>query len=823
MMAESTSSQGYIGRRMRKSEDPKLLQGQGLFVDDERRPRMVHAAFVRSPVAHARIVSVELDGALQSPGVVGAFTSSDLEPVCDGWSGLLNWPGMVAGEQHALAVGTVRHVGDPVVIIVAASRALAEDAAERVVVTYDELVPVVDPLEALDGDTPFVHESLGTNLTFEGEFGAGDVEAAFERAQSVVTVTMRTGRHTATSIEPRGILADADIRDRSLTLRVSTQASHMLQATFARIFGLSENRVRVLAEDVGGAFGMKTHVYPDEVAVCAASFLLRRPVKWIQDRSEALQSDTHARDERVTATVALDGEARIVGLRADVLSDGGAYSVYPRGMVTEGIQVGTILPGPYVVPAYRGRVRVAMTNKSPLAVYRAVGHPVAILVMESLMDAAARELGITADEIRRRNLIRSEELPYTSITGNEYDSGSYLECLEALTGRLDQPSLPARKEEARKRGRLLGVGMAAFVELTAPGAQFYGGRGAPITAHDQVELRVEPDGTVTVLMGTAGQGQGLKTTAAQVVGDYLGVHYDDVKVISGDTAKTPHGTGLWGSRSAVVTSAAVADAAKEVRSRILKIAEHLLEASIDDLTLERGTISVRGQQSPTLSMRDIAQAAHYRTFELPEGVQVALAAVGEAQGPKATFNNGAHAAIVEVDPELGLIEVLAYEVVEDCGVLINPDIVDEQIRGGIVQGLGGALFEHLRYDDAGQLLTTTLLDYHLPTCEVVPDIRISHIETPSPLTPLGTKGAGEAGAAGAPAAIHNAVNDALSQLGAEIWNQPITPEAVLTAIQHSEHSARAREGVDRLEPAKGALDHTSESSAPSIRRQRQEL
>jgi carbon-monoxide dehydrogenase large subunit len=786
MMGQPAPSASFVGQSLRKSEDPLLLQGRGRFVDDFRLPRMVHAAFVRSPVAHARILSVDTAAAESARGVVAVLTSKDFDAVCEGWSGLLSWPGMVAGEQHALATDLVRYVGEPVVVVVADSRAHAEDAAELVVLELEERVPVVDPVAALEPESPLVHEQVGTNLTYEGVFGGGEVDDAFADATHEVTVTMSTGRHTATAMEPRGVLAEGDVMQRSLTLRVSTQASHMLQATYARIFGLPESQVRVLADDVGGAFGMKAHVYPDEVAVCAASLVLRRPVKWVQDRAEALQADTHARDERVTARLALDADGRILGMRADVVSDGGAFSVYPRGMVTEGIQVATILPGPYVVPAYEGRVRVAMTNKSPLAVYRGVGHPVAILVMESLMDEAARRTQLLPDEIRCRNLVRSDQFPYRSITGNEYDSGSYRECLEQLVKRLDLPAWEKRKAEARSRGRLLGVGIAVFVELTAPGAQFYGARGAPITAHDQVEVRIEPDGTVTVLMGTAGQGQGLRTTAAQVVADHLGVEFDSVHVISGDTAKIPHGTGVWGSRSAVVAAGAVAKAAQNVRSRVLGIAEHMLEASVQDLVLDRGEVSVRGQPAPGLALREIAHAAHYGTHEIPPEVEVGLSAVGEYRGPNATFNNGAHAAVVEVDPDLGLIEVLTYEVVEDCGVLINPRIVDEQIRGGIVQGLGGALFEHLRYDSEGQLLTTTLLDYHLPTCDVVPDITISHIQTPSPLTSLGTKGAGEAGAAGAPAALHNAVNDALAQVEARVWHQPITPEQVTAAVARGE-------------------------------------
>jgi aerobic carbon-monoxide dehydrogenase large subunit len=566
-------------------------------------------------------------------------------------------------------------------------------------------------------------------------------------------------------------------------VRVSTQAPQMLQTLYARELGLPENSVRVLTEHVGGAFGMKAFVYPDEMAVVTAATLVGRPLKWTQDRYEALQSDTQARDERVTASLALAADGRILGLRSDVVSDAGAWSMYPRGCVTEGVQVATIMPGPYRVPAYAADLRVVYTNKAPLAVYRAVGHPPAILVMELLMDEAARALGLPADEIRRRNLLRPDDLPYTSPTGNIYDSGSHLESLEQAVTSLGQDGLAARREEAASRGCLLGVGYSAFVELSAPGAMFYGAKGAPITAHDQVEVTVQPDGSVTVVLGTPGQGQGLHTTAAQVVADGLGVRLEDVRVLSGDTAVAPHGSGVWASRSAVVSAGAASAAAVEVRRRLLLLASHLLEADPGDLELSEGLVGVRGIPSTRLPVRDIAQLAYWGTHRLPPDTEVGLGAVGSYTGPPYTFNNGTHVAVVEVQRATGLVRVVDYLVVEDCGVLINPDIVDGQIRGGVAQGLGGALLEHVIHDEIGQPQTSTMLDYLVPTTVDVPDIRIEHIETPAPTTSLGTKGVGEAGTAGAPAAIHCAVNDALARGGAAgVWRQPIRPSDVLGAL-----------------------------------------
>jgi carbon-monoxide dehydrogenase large subunit len=783
MSGDRPVTEGWVGRRVRRTEDPRILLGRGRFADDVTPLRCLHAAFVRSPVAHATITAIDTADARSAPGVTAVFTAADLDPHCRPWKGLLDWPGMVAADQRPLASGAVRYVGEPVAIVLASSRALAEDAAGMVVVDYADLPPVSDAVRALEPGAPLVHPELGTNRAFEGEFGGGDVEGAFADAVTVVEVGMTTARHTAVAMEPRGAVAEFDPVARSLTVRLSTQAPHMLQAAIAELLGLGENAVRVLTDEVGGAFGMKAHVYSDEIATCLASMLTGRPVKWVQDRAESLQSDTQARDERVRAALALDADGRILGLRSETVSDGGAYSVYPRSMVTEGIQVATIMPGPYRVPAYRGHLRVAITNKAPLAVYRGVGHPVAILVMEALLDEAARRLGLEPAELRRRNLIAPAELPYTSITGHVYDSGSHQEALEQLIEQLGP--VAERRADARTRGRLLGVGLSCFVEVTAPGVAFYGKRGAPITAHDQVEVRVEPDGSVTVLLGTPGQGQGLHTTAAQVVADHVGVPFETITVLSGDTRTMPHGTGVWASRSAVVSSGAAATAAREVKDRMLAIAGHLLEADPSDLEVRNGVVQVVGAPDAKLTVADVAEVAHWRTHRLPPELQVGLAAVGEYRGPNVTFNNGAHAAVVEIDEDSGLVQLVDYVCVEDCGVLINPDIVDGQIRGGVAQGVGGALLERLHYDEDGQLLTSTLLDYLMPTGPDLPDVRISHIETPSPVTMLGVKGAGEAGAAGAPAAVHNAVNDALALRGARVWHQPITPERVLRALDEA--------------------------------------
>lgn len=781
-MTPASAPTDLIGQRVRRIEDPRLLRGGGRFVDDEQPRRLLHAAFVRAPLASARIRDLDVDEARAHPAAVAVLTAADLSATCPSWRGVLDWPGMVAGEQAPLARDVVRHVGEPVVLVLAPSRALAEDVAELVWVDYDPRPAVVDPVAALEPGSPLVDQAIGTNSCFEATFGSGDVDEAFARAHVVISADLQTGRHTATAMEARGVLARYEPATRQLEVRVSTQAPHMLQALYAQLLGLPENAVRVLTEDVGGAFGMKAFVYPDEMAVVAASVLLGRSVKWVQDRYEALQSDTQARDERIAAKLAVAEDGTFLGLRAEVISDAGAYSPYPRTCVTEGVQVCTIMPGPYRIPAVSTHLRVVFTNKAPLAVYRAVGHPPAILAMETLVDRAAAALGINGVELRRRNLLTPDQLPYTSATGHTYDSGSHLEALELLAAQLDDGHLADLEAEVAASGELLGVGIACFVELSAPGAMFYGARGAPITAHDQVEVRVEPDGTVTALLGTPGQGQGLETTAAQVVAQVLGVPFSDVRVIAGDTRVVPHGSGVWGSRSAVVSGGAAWNAAEAVRERVLAVASHLLEVSPDDLDLVDGVVGVKGDPAASLPLSGVARAAHWGAHQLPDGTDLSLAYVAAYEGPDATFNNGAHAAIVAVDPRTGLVRLLDYVVVEDCGVLINPDVVDGQIRGGIAQGVGGALLERIVYDDDGQLLTASLLDYLIPTATDLPDIRIHHLQTPAPGSLLGTKGVGEAGTAGAPAAVHRAVDAALARLGAHVDQQPITPEVVLDAV-----------------------------------------
>ncbi len=775
---------GHIGARVKCGDDPRLLTGRGRYVDDLTLPRMAHVAFVRSTHAHARVTRVGLDAARRAPGVVGVLTGAAAARLCKPYRGvLLHYKGMKTGAMLPLAVERVRYVGEPIVVIAAESRAAADDAAALVEVEYEPLPAVLTPGAALAGGAPLIHPELGDNLLYETRLSAGDADAAFAGAYRTWERTFTTGRHTGVPLEPRGLVADYEPATRALTLWISTQVPHMMQAVLADLFGLPEQRVRVIAPDVGGSFGIKIHVYQDDMAACAMALTLGRPVKFIAGRRESFLSDIHAREQTIRVEVAADPDGVLTAMRASITAAVGPYSAYPRSSVVEGGQVLRLLPGPYRVRHYDAALRVVTQNKVVTSQYRAVGHPIATAVTESMVELIARDLGLDPAEMRRRNLVRPEELPYTSATGNVYDSGSYHAALARLLEVAAYDRLRREQAAARGDGRHLGIGLACFVELTGPGAQFYGVGGAPISGQEGTTVRLEPGGAVTALVGVTNQGQGTHTALAQIIADELDVPLDHVAVISGDTAVVPYGGGTWASRGMPIGGSATLLAARALGERIRTIAATLLEAHAADIELAHGCAVVRGSPERGLSFGDLARTVHFRSNEL-RGVEPSLEATVHYTNPAAwTFTNGAHLAVAEVDVETGKVRVLRYVAVDDCGRIVNPALVEGQIAGGIAQGLGGALSEHCVYDDAGQLLSATLMDYALPTFADVPPIETHHLETPAPGIAGGFKGAGEAGATGAPAAILNAVNDALAPLGVMLTDQPITPERVMQALR----------------------------------------
>ena len=773
----------HVGARLKRLDDPRLLTGRGRYVDDITLPRMVHVAFVRSPHAHATVERVDVDAARKSPGVVAILTGADTARLCKPYRGILqHYRGMKTGAMLPLAVERVRCVGEPVVGIAAETAAAAHDAMAGVCVTYAPLPAALTPDSAT---APLIHPELGDNLIYETRLSGGDPDAAFAAAPSVFKRRFTTGRHTGVPMEPRGLVADFEPATRALTVWISTQVPHMMQAVLADLFGLPEHRVRVIAPDVGGSFGIKIHVYQDDLAAVALAIVLGRPVKFVATRRESFVSDIHAREQTIDIEVAADRDGVVSAMRARITAAVGPYSAYPRSSVVEGGQVLRLLPGPYRVRHYDGSLRVVAQNKVITSQYRAVGHPIATAVTESMLDLIARDLHLDPAEVRRRNLIRPQELPYTSATGNVYDSGSYHAALERLLEAAKYDDLRREQAAARAQGRHVGIGLSCFIELTGPGAQFYGVGGAPISGQDGATLRLEPSGAVTALVGVTDQGQGTPTAFAQIIADELGIAPEAVAVRSGDTALMPYGGGTWASRGTPIGGSATLLAARALGEKIRRAAATLLEAHPDDMRLADGRVSVSGAPDRGLTLADLARTVHFRSTEL-KGLEPSLeATVHFTNAQPWTFTNGAHLAVVEIDVDSGRVRVLRYVAVDDCGRIVNPALVEGQIAGGIAQGLGGALMEHCAYDDAGQPLCGTLMDYAVPTAADVPPLELHHLETPAPSIAGGYKGAGEAGTTGAPAAILNAVNDALAPLGAAITDQPITPERVVNALRES--------------------------------------
>jgi len=763
-----------IGARVPRLEDRRLLTGQGRFVADLALPGMLHAAFVRSPHAHARLAALDVSRAIAAPGVAAALTGDDLAADAPPLRAPSRMRDHVATDFPALARGKVRHAGEAVAVVVADSRYAAEDAAEWVDVAYEALPIVEDARTALAAGAPLVHEEAGTNRLLARAFSRGDVAAAFGDAAVVVGDRFRFHRHAGVAMENRACVADW--RAGSLTLWSSTQIPGIARDALAGLLGLPSHRVRVVAPDVGGGFGVKTVLYPEEIVVCALARRLGTAVKWVGDRREDLLTSTQAWDEAIDAEMALDAGGRILGLRARIVADIGAYSVYPWTASIEVIQVASFLPGPYRVEHYLAEALGVATNKAPMGPYRGVGRPVSVFVMEGLLDRGARRLGLDPAEVRRRNLIRPEDLPYRSASGIVWDCGSFVESLETACETAGYAALRAEQARAREAGRSLGIGLACYVELTGVGSAIPVSPGADVaTGTEGATVRVEPDGTVVAAFGLACHGQGHETTLAQVVAAELGVAVDSVRVVHGDTGAGPHGTGTYASRSAVLGGGAATLAARAVRDKALAIAAHLLEADAGDLELAGGRVAVRGAPGRGLALAAIAAAAYGGRKRLPDGLEPGLEATRFYDPYLGTASNATHLAVVEVDPATGAVGILRYLVVEDCGRIINPLVVDGQAVGGVVQGIGAALLEEVVYS-GGQLVTGSLVDYLVPTACEAPRIDVVHLERPSPTTLGGFKGVGEGGTIGAPAAIAGAVADALAPLGVEVAELPITPE-----------------------------------------------
>lgn len=776
-MAEPGESYSYIGQGVRRREDPRLLRGQGLFVADIRLPGTVHAAILRSPYAHARIRRVDVRRALAYPGVLAALSFSDLGPSPPKLPMLVPHRALRPQMPYPLANDKVRHVGEPVAVVVAEDPYLAEDALELIQVDYEELPVVVDAEDALKPGAPLVHEGSEDNLAAMVSQTVGDPDAAFAQADVVLSYTFSFGRMSGQPLETRGVVASYE-RTRlgeSLTVWDSTQSPHTARRVLAEMLQMPQHAVRVIAPDVGGGFGVKNRFYAEEFLVPFLARRLGRPVRWIEDRREDLLATYQAREQVHHLEVAARRDGTILAIRDRLLVNMGAYS--PFGLVVP-FNTTTTLPGPYRLRNYHVEMRAAYTNKPGMAPYRAAGRPPGVFAMERAIELVARHLGLDPTEVRFRNLVQPHEFPYrTGLVdrdGSEvcYDSGNYPACLRKALDMADVAGFRRQQEAARQQGRYLGLGIACYVEST--------GRGP----FEGATVRVEPSGKVVVITGASSQGQSHETALAQVCADRLGVDLDDVTVITGDTGAIALGVGTYASRTAVVAGNAVSRAALAVREKAMRIAAQLLEASPDDLEFRRGAIGIRGVADRQVTLARIAQlvTSPPPAYIFPEGLEPGLEATHYFHPTDNTYSNGVHIAMVEVDVETGVVTVLDYVVVHDCGVVINPAVVEGQVRGGVAQGLGNALYEEMVYDPLGQPLTTSYMDYLLPTAMEVPPIRVGHVETPSPRNPEGLKGAGEGGTMPAPAVIANAIDDALAPLGVVVPGVPLSPSRLLSLI-----------------------------------------
>jgi len=776
----------YIGRSVPRPNLERLTQGRGQYVSDVTLPRMVHVAFVRSPHAHARIRSIAIEAAKQAPGVIAVVPGAELAKVMTPWVGVLtHLKGIKSAPQYPVAVDRACWQGEAVCAVVAKTRAQAEDAAELVEVEYEELPAVTDAETALDAGTPVIHPELGDNLTFERKHEAGDADKGFAEADEVVETTFVFGRHTGVTNEPRAIVADWNPGEQRLTVYHGTQAPHMMQNLFAKHLDIAEHQVRVMTKDVGGSFGIKVHTYADEMATVALSKLLKRPVKFVADRLESFVTDIHARDHRVKAKIGVKRDGTITAWEIDDLTGIGPYSVYPRTSGIEANQIVNLTGGPYTSPNYRARARVVFQNKNVMCQYRAVGHPIATAVTEGLVDLAAVRIGMDPVEIRRKNLIPDDAYPASGPSGIKFELLSHHAALEKIVGMMEYPTLRAEQARLRQQGIYRGIGFASFVEVTNPSAAFYGVGGARITSQDGATVRLDAQGAVICHTGVTEQGQGAEAVMAQVVATAFGVPIERVRIVTGDTDNTPYGGGTWASRAAGIGGEAGWQAAKALRANVLAVAGSILQAKPEALDIRGGVVVDAATGSERIGLDEVARIAYFRPDTLPPGFQAELMATRHYV-PRAwafAFTNGIQASWLEVDPDSGFVTLLRHWCVEDCGTVINPQLVDEQIRGGVVQGIGAALFEHCRYDARGQLLNGNMADYLVPMAAEMPDIEVGHVVSPTADSELGAKGAGEAGTAGAPGSVMNAVNDALRPLGARpITEMPMTPEVVLRAL-----------------------------------------
>ncbi len=761
----------WVGRSIRRVEDDALVRGLGRFTGD--LPAQHAVRFVRSPVAAGRITK------LDPPPGARMITAADLKAL-KLIRPLLHKFNYIPVGQAVLAEGIVRFVGEPVAALVASSPEQAEDMADLVELEIEEMQAVIDSRDAMAEGAPALHAEATRNVIVEGRVRTPGFDAVWKAAHKIVTIRVRSHRQSALPLETRGGHAAFDAATGRVTLICATQAPHVMRTAIADLIGMPESDLRVVAPDVGGGFGQKMSLVPEYVVLVWLARELRSSVAWIEDRRESLMSGFHSRDQHIDLEGAFDGDAKLVALSADVLANVGAYSCYPTTCGVEPLMAMAEMPGPYDVREYACVARGVVTNTCPMAPYRGVSRPVITFAIERLMDKAAAAFGVEPAEMRRRNLIAA--FPYTSATGLVFDEATYRETLELAVEAADLAGFRARQAKARAEGRYIGIGLAAFSERTGYGSPAFAARGMGITlGWETVEIAMDPSGFIEARIGASPHGQGLRTTLSQIIADEIGIAPDRIRIVHGDTDRTPYGWGTFASRSLVISGGASLLAARKVRAKLLKIAGHLLEAAAEDIVLDAGHAKVVGTDR-SMAIESLARAAYHEIHKFKGEIDPGISE-SATYDPPGTFSNACHVAIVEVDIETGKTEVEKYIVAEDAGRLINPMIADGQIHGGVAQGIANALLEEIVYDETGNVLTISLADYLPPTVREIPPIEIHHLETLTPASVTKAKGLGEGGSIGAPAAVVNAINDALSPFGVSIDECPATPQRIRAALR----------------------------------------
>jgi carbon-monoxide dehydrogenase large subunit len=774
-----------IGARVPRRELKRLLSGRGRYIDDIKLPRMVHACFVRSPHPHAKLVSVDLTAARAAHGVIAVLTAAEINPLCEPFVGVaLHRPGHRAAPQYLLVADRAVWQGQPVVLVAAETRAQAEDAAELVDIEWQPLPAVSDQIQAVAAGAPVIHESLGDNLAFDFAIEKGDPQKAFSEADAVVEAELRFERQMAMTLEGRGLVADFNPGDGSLTVTHSHQSPFQMQRIFSQHLNIPEHLVRVTSPDVGGGFGMKLNIYSDEVATVVASVILGRPVKFCVDRLESFVSDAQARDHVIKCRMAVKKSGEVLAMEMDDLGAVGAYGMPHRFNVAEGMMAITAAGTPYQFNDYKGRTRSVYVNKNLIGMYRGVGIPLACVATELLADLAATKIGMDTVEFKRRAYRPKSSLPCVTPGGQRLETVSFHECLEKLVAMMDYDAIRKEQADLRARGVYRGIGIATFCEPTAYGPPYYGPSGATISTQDGCTVRLEPSGTVRAITSLTDQGQGTLTSVAQIVADTLGVEVDRVIVAGGDSAISPYGGGAWASRGTAVGGEAALRAGLMLKQNILALASAITQTPAGALDLSHGQVINAGSGQAVLSLADIGRIGYFRQDTLPKDFDVQLSVTASFVGNDKMYYmaNGVQGSYLEVDCDTGFVTLLRQWAVDDCGRVVNPLLVNEQVRGGIVQGIGGVLFEECIYSDDANLLNGTMADYLVPMAHEMPDIFVEHVQTPEMSTKLGAKGIGEAGLIGAMGSVWVAVNDALKPLGARILHQPFTPERILDAL-----------------------------------------